>query len=304
MDACLDPALSALALGSPEAEPDQASPGTPGPAAGRGHGPATRPAGAAVRLGRRLDRAAARAWSPGCRRRTMSASPSSSPLRSALNGSSLPPPHERWEAAVPMPARVRDLPDGRQTLRQSVATLATLLDRRIEAVDIGHSGGVRTLAYPTGVVGHLVSADAALVPAEALDDPAPGGGDRPLERHPFRSLLARRPAAQPAAVALARPGGGRRPAASGGPPGGPRRGSTGSGVMPTRSSAAPSADMLICAGGAFAAVPPPAAAMAVVDGMRRPGALTLFHDHARLLGPIGALPDDWRPAAPAGRPAR
>ena len=32
--------------------------------------------------------------------------------------------------------------------------------------------------------------------------------------------------------------------------------------------------------------------MAVVDGMRRPGAVTLFHDHARLLGPIGALPDD------------
>jgi len=54
---------------------------------------------------------------------------------------------------------------------------------------------------------------------------------------------------------------------------------------------APAADMLICAGGAFAAVPPPAAAMAVVDSMRRPGALTLFHDHARLLGPIGGLPD-------------
>ena len=72
---------------------------------------------------------------------------------------------------MPVPARAADLPDGRQTLRQSVATLATLLDRRIEAVDIGHSGGVRTLAYPTGVVGHLVSADAALVPAEALDDP-------------------------------------------------------------------------------------------------------------------------------------
>ena len=68
--------------------------------------------------------------------------------------------------------------------------------------------------------------------------------------------------------------------------------STASGAMPAGQHAAPAADMLICAGGAFAAVPPPAAAMAVVDAMRRPGALTLFHDHARLLGPIGALPDE------------
>ena len=55
--------------------------------------------------------------------------------------------------------------------------------------------------------------------------------------------------------------------------------------------AAPAADLLVCSGGAFAAVPPPAAALAVVDAMRRPGAVTLFHDHARLLGPIGTLPD-------------
>jgi hypothetical protein len=30
----------------------------------------------------------------------------------------------------------------------------------------------------------------------------------------------------------------------------------------------------------------------MVDGMRTPGVRNLFHDHARLLGPIGALPDE------------
>jgi hypothetical protein len=48
---------------------------------------------------------------------------------------------------------------------------------------------------------------------------------------------------------------------------------------------------VVCSGGAFAAVPPSAAALAVVDGMRASGVRNLFHDHARLLGPIGALPD-------------
>ena len=143
-----------------------------------------------------------------------------------------------------------------------------------------------------GVVGHLVSADAALVPAGGARRPRAGRGHRPLERHPLRSVLAGRPAPQPPALALARPRRGRRAAAPRRAPGGPRASRPRSGATPTAKQAAPAADMLICAGGAFAAVPPPAAAMAVVDGMRRPGALTLFHDHARLLGPIGALPDD------------
>ncbi len=51
--------------------------------------------------------------------------------------------------------------------------------------------------------------------------------------------------------------------------------------------------MLICAGGAFAAVPPPAAALAVVDGMRRPGALTPVPRPRPAAGAAsGALPDE------------
>jgi hypothetical protein len=31
-------------------------------------------------------------------------------------------------------------------------------------------------------------------------------------------------------------------------------------------------------------------ALAIVDGIRRPGAFTILHDHARVLAPLGALP--------------
>ena len=289
MGACLDPGLSALALGSPETEPDRTQRARLGPLLAAVMGqrpdlPVLLCGSVADWTGLPLDKVAHLPPADHV------GEPIDTALRSALNRLDLPPPHERWEAAVPMPARVRDLPDGRQTLRQAVATLATLLDRRIEMVDIGHSAGVRTLAYPTGVVGHLVSADAALVPAEALDDPRQvdeiarwssirsdplslSDRLRNLRLSPWRDLAGDGARLRLAALraALARLDRQWRD--------------------PDAKQPAPTADMLICAGGAFAAVPPPAAAMAVVDGMRRPGAVTLFHDHARLLGPIGALPD-------------
>jgi len=288
--ACLDPGLSALALGSPEAEPDKVLRARLGPLvaavmAQRPDLPVLLCGSVADWTGLPLE-LVARLPAPD-----HVGQPIDTPLRGALDGLDLPPPHERWEAAVPLPARVRDLPDGRQTLRRSVATLATLLDRRIEAVDIGHSGGVRTLAYPTGVVGHLVSADAALIPTDALDDPQQvaeiarwsairadpfslSDRLRNLRLSPWRDLGGDGARLRLAALraALARLDRQWRDADAKG--------------------AAPTADMLICAGGAFASVPPPAVAMAIVDGMRRTGAVTLFHDHARLLGPIGALPDD------------
>ena len=220
----------------------------------------------------------------------MSANPSTAACAAHWPTSQLPPAHERWETAAPDGAQTGDLPDGRQTLREAVATLANLLDRNIEAVDIGHSGGVRTLAFPTGVVGHLVSADAALVPSAALEDRQQvediarwsairsdpfslSDRLRNLRLSPWRDVAGDGARLRLAALraALSRLDRQWRD--------------------PDPRHAAPTADMLICAGGAFAAVPPPAAAMAVVDGMRRPGAVTLFHDHARLLGPIGSLPD-------------
>jgi len=51
-------------------------------------------------------------------------------------------------------------------------------------------------------------------------------------------------------------------------------------------------DLVIGAGGAWSAVPAPAAAHVVADVVRRPGAVQVAIDHARLLGPIGMIADD------------
>jgi hypothetical protein len=51
-------------------------------------------------------------------------------------------------------------------------------------------------------------------------------------------------------------------------------------------------DLVIGTGGAWSAVPGPAAAHIVADVVRRPGALQVAIDHARLLGPIGTIADD------------
>jgi len=51
-------------------------------------------------------------------------------------------------------------------------------------------------------------------------------------------------------------------------------------------------DLVIGTGGAWSAVPAPAAAHVVADVVRRPGAVQVAIDHARLLGPIGTIADD------------
>lgn len=193
-----------------------------------------------------------------------------------------------------------EVPGGRLAVADAIGTLARLLDRRVEAVDVGHASGTRLVAGPAGLERQLVTADGALVPVRMGADP---GGERgamgmdatvddivawsAIRTDPF-SLADRlrnlrlapwrdvsgdgarlRLAALRAALA-------RLDRAWHEPPGGP----------PV------AGDMLVCCGGAFSAVPPAAAALAVVDGMRAPGVRHLFHDHARLLGPIGALPDE------------
>jgi hypothetical protein len=186
------------------------------------------------------------------------------------------------------------LPDGRVALATAVVTLARLLDRRVEAVDIGHAAGSRTLAHPSGVVGSLVSAEGALVPASAMRD------DREVEAILRWTALRSDPLTLVDRVRNLRLGPWRDAAGDGArlrltvlraalarlerawhlPPGADGRGS------PTAS------DLLIACGGAFSALPPPAAAMALVDTLRRPGAMAIFHDHARLLAPIGTLPEE------------
>jgi hypothetical protein len=219
----------------------------------------------------------------------------------------LGPPTDPTPAAVGTPLRSlledlarRRLPltgdgatgsDGRAAFRVAITSLAALLERRIEGVDIGHSGGSRVLANIDGPRGDLRRADAALVPRNALTDDravdeilrwSPIRADafelrdrvRNLRRYPWRDAggdgARLRLAAARAALArldsawqLADDTDGR-PASTG-------------------------ADLLVASGGPFDVAPPPAVALALADTLRRPGGIGLFHDHARILAPLGTL---------------
>lgn len=186
------------------------------------------------------------------------------------------------------------LPDGRRALATATASLAALLDRRVELVDVGASAGARFLADPHGMIGRVVRVDAALVPQEAITDDAVADrilawstirGDPATLRDRVRNIVvaAWRDAAGDGArlrlaagrSALARLDDGWRLPVK--PPGRP---------------ADYTADLLIATGGAFAVAPAPAISLALIDTLRRPGAMAIAHDHARLLAPIGALDDE------------
>jgi hypothetical protein len=51
-------------------------------------------------------------------------------------------------------------------------------------------------------------------------------------------------------------------------------------------------DLIVAAGGVWAIAPGPAVALALADVLRRPGASSYALDHARLLAPLGSIPDE------------
>lgn len=184
----------------------------------------------------------------------------------------------------------RDPIDGRSNLHTVAATLAELLDLRVELLEVGFDGGARLLAEP-GAAGSgpscrgIVSAEGGLVPPEPDDDTVDsvlawttGSLDRhrmsdrlrELRRHPWvdasgdgaRLRLAAVTAALTRLAALT-------PDLTGRPP----------------------ADLTVIAGGAFATAPASAMVLAVADTVRRTGSTQLAWDHARLLGPIGTIED-------------
>ena len=61
-------------------------------------------------------------------------------------------------------------------------------------------------------------------------------------------------------------------------------------ATPEQSAEAPP-DIIVASGGAWAVAPGPAIALAIADVVRRPAAVGLAYDHARLLGPLGSIPD-------------
>jgi hypothetical protein len=176
------------------------------------------------------------------------------------------------------------------------ATLAGVIGRRVETVLIGLDSGARVAAWPTpptdtdepaGTAWRAaVVPEAGLVP-ETLDEDDVGGvlawSTVAIDRIRLRDRLAelrrapwgdadgdgaalRLAAARAALVRLVD----ATPAIDELPP----------------------PDLIVATGGAFAVAPGPAVALALADTLRRPAACQLALDHARLLGPLGVVPDE------------
>jgi len=180
--------------------------------------------------------------------------------------------------------------DPRRAAGRAASALADVLDRRIELIEIGFDGGLRASASPA--VGGAdpqtmvsIVADAGLVapdPGDETVDRVMAWTTISLDRHRLRDRLRELRISPWGGVAG--DGARLRLAAA--------RAALAILVEATpEQSALPAPDLLIVAGGAFAAAPGPAIALAVADVVRRPGAVALAYDHARLLGPIGMIPD-------------
>ncbi len=180
--------------------------------------------------------------------------------------------------------------DGRRSLAAGATTLAEVLRRRIEVVEIGQAGATRIVAGFTA--GRVLPTRWASVPAAALLPPAfteahldavAGWLTTPLDRLRLRDRLRE--------LALT-----------------PWGDATGDGAL-LRMAAARAAlerlraatpamdegsppDVVIASGGAWAVAPGPAVALALADVMRRAGIRALGWDHARLLAPLGAIEDE------------
>ena len=185
-----------------------------------------------------------------------------------------------------------DTLDGRRALVAATATLAEVLGRRLEVVEIGQSAGARVAAAPSAsgeareaTTHAAIVADAALLPrgfGDAHLDAIIGWLSVPLDRLRVRDRLrelALAPWGDAAGdgallrLAAARAAVGRLLAAT-----------------PTL-DALPAPELVIVAGGAWNAAPPRAVALAAADVIRRPGVRALGLDHARLLAPLGTIPD-------------
>lgn len=180
--------------------------------------------------------------------------------------------------------------DSRRALGLAGLTLAEILDRRVDIVEIGYDCGTRVGAWPA--IGNGSSGlDLAVVPSAGLApaDPDDAAVDRVAtwssragDRHRLRDRLRelriapwadaagdgvelRMAAARSALVCLAQ--------------------------WTPEWIERPAADLIVASGGAWAVAPGPSVVLALVDVLRRSGAGQYALDHARLLAPLGAIPD-------------
>ena len=179
--------------------------------------------------------------------------------------------------------------DGRRALATATATLAEVLRRRVEVVEIGQTGASRAVAaYTAGKPGQARWASvpaAALLPPSFSDahlDAITGWLTIPLDRLRVRDRL-RELALVPWGDAAGE-GALLRMAAV--------RAALGRLMDATPGlSSKPAADIVVASGGAWSVAPAPAVALALADVIRRPGVRALGWDHARLLAPLGTIAD-------------
>ncbi len=177
-------------------------------------------------------------------------------------------------------------PTARRSALTALTDLASVLDRRIELIEIGFDGGLRAVAGP-----HGLEAPPAFVPAAAavpvdLDDETVdevlAWSTVALDRHRMRDRL--RDLRLSPWVEAHGDGARLRLAAA-------RAAVTRLVAATPWLESLPAPDLIVVAGGAWAAAPGPAIALAIADVVRRPGTSQLAYDHARLLGPLGAVED-------------
>ena len=179
--------------------------------------------------------------------------------------------------------------DGRRALATATGTLADVLQRRIEVVEIGQTGAARTAAAWTAGAAAVprvaIVPEAALLPLSFSDahlDAVMGWLTIPLDRLRVRDRLRE--------LALA-----------------PWGNATGDGALLRLAAARaalarlaaatpdfdgqPGPDLVVAAGGAWNGAPGSAVALALADVLRRPGVRATGLDHARLLAPLGTIED-------------
>lgn len=180
--------------------------------------------------------------------------------------------------------------DTRRSIAAGAAALADVLDRRVEVLEVGFDGGLRAAAAPgvagaRGLATACYLAEAGLVPPDPDDafvDRVLGWSTLPLDRHRLRDRL-RELRLAPWADA-AGDGARLRLAAL--------RAALSALVAATPAHLTePAPDLLVVSGGSWAVAPGPAIALAVADVVRRPAAISVSFDHARLLGSLGSIPD-------------
>jgi len=203
----------------------------------------------------------------------------------------VPRPH--GDAAVDLrallAARRAGPADARQALVAATATLAEVLDLRIELLEVGMSGALRARAEPGPEPGAPARIAAVEVPSATLglaDDDAAldrveAWATLGLDRARLRDRLAELRLAPWAD--LGGDGGLLRAAAL--------RAALGRLMESTAELDGPPPDLVVLAGGAWSSIPAPAALLVLADAIRRPGIVQVALDAARLLAPLGTIAD-------------